>query len=63
MSSITVFYRDGTKTEFPHVGRAGGSWTKTLKMKEGFAIIQDEWGKRIVIPADHIHHIEEQPNT
>ena len=62
MSSIQVTMKDGTLREFPHEGRPGGSYTKTLKLENGFAVIEDEWGKRTVIPAGDIAEITERPN-
>lgn len=33
MSSIKVYMKDGTVHDFPHKGRSGGSYTKTLVYK------------------------------
>lgn len=54
---IVVVYKDGTIREFKHEGRAGGSYTKTLKFEGSFAIIVDEWGSQTIIPADLISEI------
>jgi len=61
MSNIVIKMKDGTIRQFLHSGRAGGSYTKTLKLENGFAVIQDEWYKKIVIPAADIAEIEETP--
>lgn len=61
MPSIKIKMKDGTVRDFPHVGRAGGSFTKTLKLENGFAVITDEWYKRTIIPASDILEIEEIP--
>lgn len=61
MSSITVKMKDHTVREFRHAGRSGGSYTKTLSYDGAFAVITDEWGKRISIPAADIAEIVEEP--
>ena len=62
MASITVKMKDGTVREFPHEGRAGGSWTKTLKYEGAFVVIEDEHQKRIAIPASDVAEVIERPN-
>jgi len=62
MSSILVKMKDGTERKFPHEGRAGGSYTKTLKFEGAFVIIEDEYYKRIAIPAADIAEVIENPN-
>ena len=61
MANITVKMKDGTKREFKHEGRAGGSYTKTVKFEAGFVIITDEWDERIAIPAADIAEVIEKP--
>jgi hypothetical protein len=62
MPSITIKMKDGTKREFPHKGRPGGSWTKRLAFDGAFAIITDEYEARTAIPAADIAEITETPN-
>ena len=62
MPSITITMKDGTKREFPHRGRPGGSWTKRLTFEGAFAIITDEYEARTAIPAADIAEITETPN-
>lgn len=57
MASITVKMKDGTVRDFPHEGRAGGSYTKTVKYEGAFAVIEDEYGKRTAIPACDIAEV------
>jgi hypothetical protein len=61
MSNIVVIMKSGERREFKHEGRAGGSYTKTLKLEGAFAIIEDEWYRRTVIPAADIQEIQEEP--
>ena len=61
MPSITVTLKDGTVQEFLHKGRAGGSYTKQLILRDGFVIIEDEWGVRTVFPASEVAKVEETP--
>jgi hypothetical protein len=56
--SITIIMKDGTKKEFPHVGRAGGSYTKSIRYEGGFAIITDEWYNETAIPAVDIAEVK-----
>jgi hypothetical protein len=56
-----VKMKDGTVREFPHVGRAGGSYTKTLKFEGAFAVIEDEYYRRTAIPAADIAEVIEKP--
>ncbi len=62
MSNIVVVMKDGTKREFFHVGRAGGSYTKRLKLEGGAAIIEDEYYERTIIPLSDIAEIKETPH-
>lgn len=58
MTNITVVMKDGKKREFPHVGRAGGSWTKSVRYEGAFAVIVDEWGNEVAIPASDIREVK-----
>lgn len=58
MSSITIKMKDGTVREFPHQGRAGGSYTKRIRYEGAFAIVKDEWDNETAIPASDIASIE-----
>lgn len=62
MSYITIIFKDGTKKEFKPTGRAGGSYTKTLKLENGFAIIEDEWYARTIFPSELIQEIQTSPD-
>lgn len=61
MANITVKMKDGTIKEFKHEGRAGGSWTKSVKTENGFIIITDEWEKQTIIPAQDIIEVISEP--
>ena len=61
MANICIELNDGTVLNFKHEGRAGGSYTKTIRYDGAFAIVEDEWGKRTAIPAANIRMIEETP--
>lgn len=60
MASYTVIMRDGTRRDFPHSGRAGGSYTKSLRYETGFVVIVDEWGGEIAIPAEDVKEIRKE---
>lgn len=61
MASITVHMTDGTKKEFEHRGRAGGSYTKKLSFEPGFVVITDEYGERTCIPERLVQEVVERP--
>lgn len=60
--NIVIRMKDGTTRDFPHEGRAGGSYTKTLTLEPGWAIVEDEWGSRTAIPQADIAEIKESPH-
>ena len=59
--NITIKMKDGSTKTFPHAGRAGGSYTKSASYEGAFVIVEDEWGKRIAIPAVDIEQVVEDP--
>lgn len=61
MSSIKLIFKDGTEQIFKHEGRPGGSYTKRLKLENGFAIIEDEWCNKYIFPSQDIKEIIEEP--
>jgi hypothetical protein len=54
--------KDGRTHDFPHEGRAGGSYTKRVIYEGCFVIVEDEWRKRVAFPADAIERVEETPD-
>ena len=56
--SIVVYMKDGTKKNFPHQERAGGSYTKKIRYEGNFAIITDEYYNETAIPSQDILEIE-----
>lgn len=61
MSSITVKMKDGTVREFPHQGRAGGSYTKSIRYESAFVVITDEYERTTAIPAVDIAEVTTTP--
>jgi len=61
MANIVVHMKDGNERKFLHEGRAGGSYTKHLKLEGAFAVIEDEYYRRTIIPAQDIREIIETP--
>lgn len=60
--NITVKMKDGTVREFKHEGRAGGSYTKTLRYEGAFVVIEDEWYCTTAIPAADVAEVITEPN-
>lgn len=58
MASIYVKMKNGTTKKFKHEGRAGGSYTKSIRYEGGFAIITDEWGSETAIPMQDIEEVK-----
>ncbi len=61
MSSIQIKMKDGTIRNYPHEGRAGGSWTKKVRYEGAFVVVEDEWGKRVAVPANDVAEVVETP--
>jgi len=59
--NIKIHMKDGTVKDFPHEGRPGGSYTKTLRYVPGFVVITDEWYKETSIPTDLIAEVKSWP--
>lgn len=63
MTDIFVKMKDGTVREFLHEGRAGGSYSKSVRYKGGFAIITDEWYNETAIPQADISEVNVLSNN
>ena len=61
MSNVKITMKDGTIHDFRHEGRAGGSYTKTVKYEGGFVIVTDEWDKKTAFPSDQVSQVNEEP--
>ena len=61
MASIKITKRDGTVLDFPHRGRPGGSYTKTVRYVPGFVVVTDEWNHETAIPTADIEKVETTP--
>lgn len=55
--SITILFRDGSKREFKHEGRGGGSYTKSVRYEGGFVIITDEWYSETAFPQELVAEV------
>jgi hypothetical protein len=58
MTSITIIFKNGTKRDFPHEGRAGGSYTKSIRYEGAFAIVTDEFYRETAFPAADIAEVK-----
>lgn len=58
MASITIIMRDGTKKEFKHADRPGGSYTKSVRYEGNMVIITDEYYRETAIPMDLIAEVK-----
>lgn len=56
-TSIKIIMKEGPDRDFPHVGRAGGSWEKKVRYEPGFVVVTDEWQNDTAIPADDVKEV------
>lgn len=61
MNWIKIKFKDGTSREFKEVGRAGGSYTISIKYEGNFAIVVDEYGGTTAFPSADITEINTAP--
>lgn len=61
MASIRITFRDGSVRDFPHEGRAGGSYTKSVRYEGQFVIVRDEWHKETAFPVSDVKEVESTP--
>jgi hypothetical protein len=61
MANITIKMKDGTVRKFPHQGRPGGSYTKSVRYEPGFVVVIDEYRKETAIPAADISQVDYDP--
>ena len=55
---ITIKKKDGSVIEFREKGRAGGSWTISIRYEGAFAIVTDEWGSETAVPSADIDQVD-----
>jgi len=57
-TSIKVWMKNGEIKDFPHEGRAGGSYSKSIRYENGFVVIIDEWYNETALPSEDILEIK-----
>ena len=57
MPAIKVFMKDGSVQDYPETSMSGGSFCTTLRYEQGFAVIQDAYGRETSIPTADIAKI------
>ena len=62
MANITITMKDGTVKTYKHEGRAGGSYTKTVRYEGAFVIVRDEWDAETAIPAADVAEVRVEPH-
>lgn len=60
--NVTIEFKDGTKRDFLHEGRPGGSYTKHVHYEGAFVIVEDEYGTREAFPAADVKRVIERPH-
>lgn len=59
---ILITFIDGSRQAFCHEGRAGGSYTKTLKYVDGMVVITDEWYNETAFPQATVKSVQTGEN-
>lgn len=54
MPSVAIHMKDGTVMRFTERGRAGGSYSITVRYEGAFVIVTDEWYAGTAVPAADI---------
>lgn len=57
MPAIQVFMKNGAVQDFPETSASGGSYCTSLRCEDGFAIIEDAYGRETYIPSIDIEKI------
>lgn len=57
MSEIKIYTKDGTIHNFEETSYPGGSYCTSLRYEEGFAVVQDAYGRETAIPSADIEKI------
>lgn len=58
MRNITIHFKDGTSREFVEKGRAGGSYTISVRYEGGFVIVQDEYYNTNSFPGEIVKEVQ-----
>lgn len=61
LASIKIAMKNGVVHDFPHQGRAGGSYTKSVRYEGAFVIVIDEWGATTAYPAQDVAEVKTTP--
>lgn len=61
MAHIEIEMKDGTVRRFPHEGRPGGSYTKTVRYEGAFVIVRDEYDQETAIPVAEVKEVRTWP--
>jgi len=61
MADIEIHMKNGPVESFPDRGRAGGSYSNTVRYDGGFVIVKDCWGKETAFPAVDVKKVVVDP--
>ncbi len=62
MGGVKIQMRDGTELVFKHEGRAGGSYSLTVRYEPGFVVVTDEYYREKAIPTDLVASVVVEPS-
>ena len=58
---ITVWFNDGTKREWRHAPRPGGSWQLCVKFSDGWVTVIDEYEHALAFPESKVSSVDVEP--
>lgn len=58
MTSVRITMKDGTINDHKHRGRAGGSYTKSVRYEGAFVVVVDEYRAETAYPASDVAKVE-----
>jgi hypothetical protein len=61
MQSVEVVMKEGATKVFRAAGRAGGSYSLSVRYEGAFVIVTDEWGNTVAIPAADVKEVRTHP--
>lgn len=55
--TVEVIFKDGTKREWDHGNRPGGSYDNSVRYEGAFVIVKDAWDATSAFPAEDVREV------
>lgn len=59
--TVIIHFRDGSRKDFPHEPRPGGSYTNKVRYEGGMVIVTNAWDREFAYPMDMVKSVETTP--